>query len=483
MSMDVSTSLRARVHGEPLFRLPRKSDVMNNIGVFPIFADRDNRNAFCLRLSIEERSGPMSNNEISQTLFREANEIIPGGVNSPVRAFKSVGLPPRFIRAGKGSRIWDEDGNEFIDYVGSWGPLILGHANDEVLDAIRSTMKNGTSFGAPTRIEIEIARAITSTVPSVEMVRLVNSGTEALMSAIRLARGYTGRDRIIKFSGCYHGHSDGLLAKAGSGAATFALPDSMGVPANIVEQTIVVPYNDLPSVKTCVEAYADQIAAIIVEPVAGNMGVVPPVTGFLEGLRELCTESGALLIFDEVITGFRVSLGGAQELFGIRPDITCLGKIIGGGLPAAAFGGSKRIMEYLAPVGGVYQAGTLSGNPLAVSAGLKTLQILERTNPYSKLDDTADRLTRGMGEILTRKSIPHTINRVGSMFSIFFHPGPVTSYEEAIKADKSAFIKFFENMLNQGIYLAPSPFEAWFVSTAHSKTDISRTLEAAEKSL
>jgi glutamate-1-semialdehyde 2,1-aminomutase len=419
----------------------------------------------------------------SESLFNEAKALIPGGVNSPVRAFKAVGLPPRFIRSGKGSRIVDEDGNEFIDYVGSWGPLILGHAHPEVLEAVQTAMKSGTSFGAPTRREVEMARTISDMVPSIEMVRLVSSGTEAAMSSIRLARGYTGRDRIIKFSGCYHGHSDGLLARAGSGAATFAIPDSLGVPGKVVDQTLVLPFNDLEAVRIHIEENPNRLAVVVVEPVAGNMGVVPPKEGFLRGLRDLCNRDGALLIFDEVITGFRVGPGGAQELYGIKPDLTCLGKIIGGGLPAAAFGGPREIMEYLAPVGGVYQAGTLSGNPLAVEAGLATLNILKRDNPYPQLETKAATLASGMTEILGRKGIPHTVNRVGSMLSLFFHPGPVTSYEEALQADKEAFRRFFGKMLDNGIYLAPSPFEAWFVSASHTDEDIEKTLEAVQKSL
>ncbi len=425
----------------------------------------------------------MKINTTSENLFREALEVIPGGVNSPVRAFKSVGLPPRFIRSGKGCRITDEDGNEFIDYVGSWGPLILGHAHPEILRALESTMKNGTSFGAPTRMEVEMARTIVEMVPSIDMVRLVSSGTEAVMSAIRLARGFTGRDKIIKFSGCYHGHSDGLLARAGSGAATFAIPDSLGVPANVVQHTVVMPFNDLDAVRIEIEENPNRLAAIVVEPVAGNMGVALPKPGFLEGLRELCTRDGALLVFDEVITGFRLAPGGAQELYRVNPDITCLGKIIGGGLPVGAFGGRERIMQHLAPAGGVYQAGTLSGNPLAVAAGLTMLRILKRDNPYEELERKATRLVSGLAEILKGKGIPHTINRVGSMFSLFFHPGPVTCYEEALNADREAFVRFFSNMLDRGIYLAPSPFEAWFVSAAHTDDDIAATLEAAADSL
>lgn len=425
----------------------------------------------------------MKNDTVSQELFRQACGFIPGGVNSPVRAFRSVGLPPRFIRSGKGCRIVDEDGNEFIDYVGSWGPLILGHAHPQVLQALDDTMRFGTSFGAPTRQEVEMAQLITEMVPSLEMVRLVNSGTEAAMSAIRLARGFTGRDIIIKFSGCYHGHSDSLLAKAGSGAATFSVPDSLGVPAGVVEQTIVVPYNHLDAVRTKMRENAGRVAAVIVEPVAGNMGVVPPKEGFLTGLREICTVEGVLLIFDEVITGFRISPGGAQEFYGVMPDLTCLGKVIGGGLPVGAFGGPKAIMECLAPVGGVYQAGTLSGNPLAVSAGLTTLKLLQRESPYPELERKAGTLADGLETILVEKQIPHTINRVGSMLSVFFHPGPVTCYEEALLADREAFIRFFGRMLDQGIYLAPSPFEAWFVGAAHTDADIDRTLQAARQSL
>lgn len=421
--------------------------------------------------------------QTSLSLFDEARTLIPGGVNSPVRAFKSVGLPPRFIRSAKGAHIVDEDGNQFIDYVSSWGPLILGHAHDEVLEALAKAMKDGTSFGAPTRREVEMARTICEMVPSIEMVRLVNSGTEAVMSAIRLARGFTGRSRIVKFSGCYHGHSDGLLARAGSGAATLAVPDSLGVPSGTVEQTIVAPFNDLSAVSAELERNSGTVAAVVVEPVAGNMGVVPPKLGFLEGLRDLCSKAGALLIFDEVITGFRVAPGGAQELYGIVPDLTCLGKIIGGGLPVGAFGGSRKVMSSLAPEGGVYQAGTLSGNPLAVAAGQATLNILRRDDPYAELERKAAALTSGLADILTERSIPYTINRVGSMFSLFFHPGPVGCYEEVLTADRDAFKAFFAGMLENGVYLAPSPFEAWFMSVAQTDGDIECTLEAARRSL
>ena len=425
----------------------------------------------------------MGGNSISEELYSRAIKLIPGGVNSPVRAFRSVGLKPRFIKSGKGSRIVDEDGNTYIDYVCSWGPLILGHAHPEVLEALASTMREGTSFGAPTRREVEMAQLIAELVPSIEMVRLVSSGTEATMSAIRLARGYTSREKIIKFSGCYHGHSDALLAKAGSGVATFAIPDSLGVPKALVEQTIVLPYNDLESAKKCFELLPNDIAAVIVEPVAGNMGVVTPKAGFLEGLRKLCSGYGSLLIFDEVISGFRVAIGGAQELYGVYPDLTCLGKIIGGGLPVGAFGGPRDIMEFLAPVGGVYQAGTLSGNPLAVAAGLTTLKILKRDNPYPLLEQRSERLANGLGRIFSEKGEKHIINRVGSLLSIFFGIDSVSNYEEALNADKSKFNAFFAKMLDKGIYPAPSAFEAWFLSVAHTDSDIDYTLECAEKSI
>lgn len=424
----------------------------------------------------------MKNNSTSEALFEKSQAVIPGGVNSPVRAFKSVGLPPRFIQSGQGSKIKDVDGNEFIDFVGSWGPLILGHANPEIIDALSDAMHKGTSFGAPTAQELDMAETIADMVPSIEKVRLVNSGTEAVMSAIRLARGVTGREKILKFSGCYHGHSDGLLARAGSGAATLSVPDSQGVPRNVVQQTVVVPYNDLQAVRSEIEDNPNRLAAIIVEPVAGNMGVVPPNPGFLEGLRELCTRDGALLIFDEVITGFRLAPGGAQEYYGVTPDITCLGKIIGGGLPVGAFGGSSEIMDHLAPVGGVYQAGTLSGNPLAVAAGLAMLKILKRDNPYADLEAKASRLTDGLKQILNDKKVVYTINRVGSMFSLFFHPGPVTCYEDALGADRTEFSRFFASMLDNGVYLAPSPFEAWFLSVSHSDSDIDTTLNAVRVS-
>lgn len=425
----------------------------------------------------------MRSNSISEELYARAIKRIPGGVNSPVRAFRSVGLNPRFIKSGKGCRIVDEDGNTYIDYVCSWGPLILGHAHPEILEALASTMSEGTSFGAPTKREVEMAELIADLVPSIEMVRLVSSGTEATMSAIRLARGYTAREKIIKFSGCYHGHSDALLAKAGSGVATFSIPDSLGAPKALVEQTIVLPYNDLESARKCFELLPNDIAAVIVEPVAGNMGVVAPKAGFLEGLRKLCSGYGSLLIFDEVISGFRVAIGGAQELYGVHPDLTCLGKIIGGGLPVGAFGGPRDIMEFLAPVGGVYQAGTLSGNPLAVAAGLTTLKILKRDKPYPLLEQRSERLAKGLERIFSEKGEKHIINRVGSLLSIFFGIDSVSNYEEAMNANKSKFNAFFSKMLDQGIYPAPSAFEAWFLSVAHADSDIDYTLECAGKSI
>lgn len=425
----------------------------------------------------------MKSIETSEMLFAKAKQVIPGGVNSPVRAFKAVGPPPRFINRGLGSRIVDEDGNEYLDYVASWGPLILGHANPEVLEALRLSMANGTSFGAPTAAEVELAETIVRMVPSIEMVRLVNSGTEAVMSAIRLARGYTGRDKIVKFAGCYHGHSDGLLARAGSGAATLSVPDSMGVPGAVVEQTIVLPYNNPDAVDECFKKNAESIAALVVEPVAGNMGVVPPKDGYLQALRELCSKHGVVLIFDEVITGFRLAKGGAQERFGIVPDLTCLGKIIGGGLPVGAFGGIRPIMECLAPEGGVYQAGTLSGNPLAVAAGLAALRILERDDPYAELERKATKLANGITSVLSDKNIAHTINRVGSMFSLFFRPGPVSDYDDVLESNKDTFVNLFQGMLENGVYIAPSAFEAWFVSAAHTDADLDATIEAVNKSL
>jgi glutamate-1-semialdehyde 2,1-aminomutase len=409
----------------------------------------------------------------SEDLFRRAQELIPGGVNSPVRAYRSVGGTPPFIARGEGSRVYDADGNEFIDYVGSWGPLLLGHRHPEILAALERALKIGTSFGAPTEQEIELAEAICQAVPSIEMVRLVNSGTEATMSAIRLARAFTGRDRIIKFEGCYHGHVDSLLVKAGSGLATLGLAGSKGVPQSFCDTTMALPYNDVDVLEGVFRTYRDRIAAVIVEPVVGNMGCVPPEPGYLEALREITGRQGTLLIFDEVMTGFRLAYGGAQERFAIRPDLTTLGKVIGGGLPVGAFGGRKDIMKNLAPLGGVYQAGTLSGNPLAVAAGLAMLRHL-KANPeiYTRLEQ--------LGAALCA-SVPKgvTVNRVGSMFTWFFTEVPVFDYQSAQHADTQRFARFFHAMLDRGIYLPPSQFEAAFISAAHTEEDIRRTISAA----
>jgi len=419
----------------------------------------------------------------SVQFFAEAKQYIPGGVNSPVRAFKSVGGDPVFIERGEGSRVWDVDGNSYIDYIGSWGPLILGHAHPRVLAAISEAAALGTSFGAPTQRETEMAKLVCQLVPSVEVVRMVNSGTEATMSALRLARGYTGRNKIMKFEGCYHGHADSLLIKAGSGVATLGLPDSPGVPEGIAANTITVPYNDLQSVKLAFEKYGDDLAAVIVEPVGGNMGVVPPLPGFLEGLREITQKYGALLIFDEVMTGFRVALGGAQELYNITPDLTTMGKVIGGGLPVGAYGGKREIMRQIAPAGPIYQAGTLSGNPLAMAAGLATLQELSKPGTYERLEKLSARLAEGLGENARKLGIPHTINRVGSMVCLFFTDTPVTNYETAKTADTERFSRYFRHMLDQGIMLPPSQFEGMFVSLAHSEDDIEQTIAASYQAM
>jgi glutamate-1-semialdehyde 2,1-aminomutase len=411
----------------------------------------------------------------SEAWFERADARIPGGVNSPVRAFRSVGGVPRFIARGEGSRIFDVDGNSYIDYVCSWGPLLLGHRPPAVLDALREALETGTSFGAPTGGEVELAELIAKAVPSIEMVRLVNSGTEATMSALRLARGFTGRDLTIKFEGCYHGHVDSLLVKAGSGMATLGIADTAGVPREFAETTIALPFNSIAAVEKAFTERGDKIAAVIVEPVVGNMGCVPPVPGFLEALRELTTRRGALLIFDEVMTGFRVALGGAQQLFGIQPDLTTLGKIIGGGLPLAAYGGRAEIMRKIAPLGPVYQAGTLSGNPLAVAAGLATLRyLMAHPEVYETLEARSAQLCAW-----TPPGV--TINRVGSMFTLFFTPGPVTDWDSAKRSDTARFAKFFHFMLERGVYLAPSQFEAGFVSVAHSEQDIRATVEAARE--
>ncbi len=415
----------------------------------------------------------------SAQLFKDAQKFIPGGVNSPVRAFKSVGADPLFIQKAAGSRIYDVDGNEFIDYVGSWGPMILGHCHPTVTAAIKAAVDSGSSFGAPTELEITLARMVIEAVPSIEMVRMVSSGTEATMSAIRLARGFTGRDKILKFSGCYHGHADSLLVKAGSGAATFGVPDSPGVPQDFARHTLTASYNDLASVKELVAENKGEIACVIVEPIAGNMGTVPPREGFLEGLREICTEEGSILIFDEVMSGFRVAYGGAQELYGVTPDMTTLGKIIGGGLPVGAFGGKKEIMQKLSPSGGVYQAGTLSGNPLAMTAGIETLKLLQEKGFYGKLEVKSAYLAEGIAKAAQDAGYPVYSTRVGSMVCTFFTKGEVHDWTSAAACDTKAFARFFLAMLEAGIYLAPSQFETGFVSAAHSDDDLDRTITAA----
>jgi glutamate-1-semialdehyde 2,1-aminomutase len=415
------------------------------------------------------------NHSKSEELFRRAVEIIPGGVNSPVRAFRSVGGNPPFIARGQGAHIFDVDGNEYIDYVGSWGPLLLGHRHPEILAALERALRIGTSFGAPTEAEVELAEAIRDAIPSVEMVRLVNSGTEATMSAIRVARGFTGRDLIVKFEGCYHGHVDSLLVKAGSGVATLGIADTRGVPKAFCDTTIALPYNRPEAVDDAFRAHGNRIAAVIVEPVVGNMGCVPPLAGYLEALREITARHGALLIFDEVMTGFRVAFGGAQQRFGIRPDLTTLGKVIGGGLPVGAYGGRKDIMSIVAPSGPVYQAGTLSGNPLAVAAGLAMLRHLKaHPEVYGQLETRA-------AELCGAAPAGVTVNRVGSMFTFFFTEGPVTDYESAKRSDTARFGRFFRAMLDRGIYLAPSQFEAAFLSAAHSEEDIRKTVAAARE--
>ncbi len=420
----------------------------------------------------------------SERLFEKAQRLIPGGVNSPVRAFKSVGRTPVFIQRALGSKMWDVDGNEYIDYVGSWGPMILGHAHPAILDAIRTAASDGTSFGAATEREVEMAELICSIMPSVEMVRMVNSGTEATMSAIRLARAFTGKDKILKFEGCYHGHADSFLIKAGSGAMTLGVPDSPGVPQAIGSATLNARYNDLSSVEKLIEAHQNQIAALIVEPVVGNMGCVPPNKGFLQGLRSLCTKHHIVFILDEVMTGFRVSLGGAQQLYDIKPDLTTMGKIIGGGLPVGAYGGKRKIMKLVAPSGPMYQAGTLSGNPLAMAAGIAMLKILKGdSNIYRSLDEKSAKLEKGIRSIIEKNNLPLTQNRVGSMLTLFFTKEEVIDYDTAKTSDTKRFAAYFSSMLDQGIYLAPSQFEAAFLSAAHSDEDIERTIEASRKAL
>jgi glutamate-1-semialdehyde 2,1-aminomutase len=416
--------------------------------------------------------------------MRAAEGLIPGGVNSPVRAFRGVGGEPFFVERGAGARLHDVDGRSYIDFVGSWGPLILGHAAPVIVEAVAEVARRGTSYGAPTAGEVELAETIRGAFPSMEMLRLVSSGTEAAMSAIRLARGATGRDVIVKFDGCYHGHADSLLVKAGSGGATFSIPDSRGVPAALAALTATVPFNDLDAVAATLHRHRGAVAGVIVEPVAGNMGVVPPAPGFLAGLRDLCTRHGALLIFDEVITGFRVAYGGAQERYGVAADLTCLGKIIGGGLPVGAYGGRADLMRHVAPLGGVYQAGTLSGNPLAVAAGLATLRALrEERGAYDRLEDLGAQLEAGLRRAADKAGVPATVNRVGSMLTGFFTAEAVGNYAGARRADTARYGRFFHGMLARGVYLAPSQFEAAFVSLAHTPADLAETERAAAETL
>jgi glutamate-1-semialdehyde 2,1-aminomutase len=420
--------------------------------------------------------------QTNHDLFTLAQHHIPGGVNSPVRAFKGVGGDPIFFREGKGAWITDAEGKRYIDYIGSWGPMILGHAHPEVIGAVQQAASNGLGFGAPTEIEIEMADTLCQLVPSMELVRMVSSGTEATMSAIRLARGFTSRDKIVKFEGCYHGHADSLLVKAGSGALTLGVPSSSGVPASLAEHTLTLTYNDLDSVRDCFAEIGDQISCIIVEPVAGNMNCIPPADGFLQGLREICDQSGAVLIFDEVMTGFRVALGGAQEYYDVKPDLTTLGKVVGGGLPVGAFGGKREVMEYIAPLGPVYQAGTLSGNPVAMAAGLSTLKLIQTPDFHKNLSATAESLVTGLKQRSDQAGISLATNQVGGMFGLFFtDEEEVSTFEQVVACDQDRFKQFFHGMLEHGIYLAPSSFEAGFVSAAHGKAEIQATLDAAEQ--
>ena len=416
-------------------------------------------------------------------LFERARKCIPGGVNSPVRAGKSVGMEPPFISSAKGCFLRDVDGKEYIDYVSSWGPMILGHAREEIIEAVREQAGKGTSYGAPIELEVEMAETIVELVPSIEMVRMVNSGTEATMSAIRLARGYTGRDKIIKFDGCYHGHVDSLLVSAGSGVATLGIPGSPGVPGDLASKTISLPFNDLDGVQEAFDRYGEDIAAVIVEPVPGNMGVVIPHEGFLKGLRDLTEKKRALLIFDEVISGFRVAPGGAQELYNIIPDLTCLGKIIGGGLPVGAFGGKAKIMKRMAPEGDIYQAGTLSGNPLAMAAGMATFKVLRQGDVYERLEKLGELFFSGLETAARAVGVDVTVNHIGSMGTMFFNPGPVTDFRSAKASHEGLFKSYYSVMMEQGVYLAPSPFEASFISTAHTEEIIIKTLEYAESAL
>jgi glutamate-1-semialdehyde 2,1-aminomutase len=414
----------------------------------------------------------------SKKIFRRAKKVIPGGVNSPVRAWKSVGADPLVIRRGKGSLIFDADGKRYVDLVGSWGPLILGHAHPTIVRALHRALRDGFTFGAPTEAEVRLAEAVSRAVPSIESLRLVSSGTEAAMSAIRLARAYTSKRKIIKFDGCYHGHSDGLLVRAGSGVATLGLPDSAGVLGEFARETLIADYNDFKSVQTAFKRNEGDIAAVIVEPICGNMGVIAPEPGFLRRLREITLRTGALLIFDEVITGFRVALGGAQQIFRVKPDLTCLGKVLGGGFPLAAFGGARKIMNLLAPSGPVYQAGTLSGNPIAVTAGLKTLELLARNRTYEKLEEKAGLLESGFRQVLAKYRIRAALNRVGSMLTLFFGVDRVHNAAEARSANREQFARYFHGMLARGIYLPPAPYEAMFLSLAHSSADIQAAIRA-----
>lgn len=421
--------------------------------------------------------------EKSAALFERAQNLMPGGVNSPVRAFKAVGGIPFFVSRAEGCYLWDVDGNKFVDFVCSWGPLILGHAHPEVVAAVKEAIEKGTSYGAPTELEVLLAEKLRQAFPSMEMLRLVNSGTEAAMSAIRAARGYTGRRKIVKFEGCYHGHADYLLVKAGSGVATFGIPDSAGVPEGTTQDTLVLPYNDTETFVETMRKVGEEVAAVIVEPIAGNMGVVLPKVEFLTALREQTTKYGSVLIFDEVITGFRVARGGAQALYGIKPDMTCLGKIVGGGFPLAAYGGRKEIMQMIAPLGPVYQAGTLSGNPVAVTAGLKTLEILERDNPYPELENKTKKLTETIDKTAKEAGIPVQINQVASMFTVFFVDRPVTDYYSARQSDTRQYARFFHALLERGVYFPPSQFEAAFLSVAHDDEALSFTQEAIESAM
>lgn len=419
----------------------------------------------------------------SKKLFAQALKVIPGGVNSPVRAFRAVGLEPLFVSKARGSKVYDADGRDYIDYVSSWGPMILGHAHPYVRKAMARALSNGWSYGAATELEVRLAQRISKAIPSMELIRMVSSGTEAAMSALRLARGFTGRDKMIKFEGCYHGHGDSFLVKAGSGAITFGVSDSAGVPESLAANTLVAPYNDLQAVQILFDQNPSQIACVIVEPVAGNMGVVLPREGFLKGLKEVCRQNGALLIFDEVITGFRLTYGGVQKIFRLTPDLTCLGKVIGGGMPVGAYGGRREIMEKIAPLGPVYQAGTLSGNPLAMTAGLATLEVLSQKDIYKKLDQATEELCKSLENLFSQKGVPARINRAASMFTLFFTGDEVFDYTSAKKSDTGQYAKYFQKMLQAGVWLPPSQFEACFTSLAHTPKDRERTLQAAASAL